>query len=212
MRNDLTEIVMVVDESGSMTNVKKDAEGGIEEFLDKQRKAEGDARVSWFPFSSRVEVGAQGVPISEAQYGNMHPGGMTALRDGIGMACDTVGRRLDGLPEDERPGLVVVVIVTDGFENNSTEYSASRVKEILKVQKEVFNWQFLFLCADEDAMCWAGEMGLSYDTSAIHDISDPKKAYTGAGDKVATMRCCVSQGGDVNSVASFTQEEREAMS
>lgn len=144
-------VVFVIDESGSMFGTEGDVIGGFKKVVDEQRANEnGSCSVSYFKFASTVEEVFVGKDVNEVEYlaGKYCPGGMTALFDGVGTAIDKVGKWLDSMDEDDKPEKTMVVIMTDGGENYSTEYSASKVKEMIKHQEEKYNWTFVYMGSD----------------------------------------------------------------
>src|SRR5262245_51606472 len=114
MRNDLTELVMVIDRSGSMSAIKDDAEGGINQFIDDQKKLPGACSLTLVQFDTVYDFVHKGVPIHTVGKYDLVPRGSTALLDAVGRAIFETGERLKGIAEPARPGLVVFVIVTDG--------------------------------------------------------------------------------------------------
>ena len=164
MKNGLTEIVLVVDRSGSMQEVKNKTISGLKEFLITQKQLPGEAVMSWMTFSSTHRMEFEGKKLSdlnESIFDDYRTDGMTALYDAVGVAIDNTGRRLAGVDESERPEKVMIVILTDGYENFSKEYTFDRIKEMIEHQKTVYSWEFLFLGADIDAMTVGGGMNIT---------------------------------------------------
>ena len=161
MRNDLTEIVMVIDCSGSMSRIKDDAEDGINSFIEEHRK-DGDVVLTLCEFNSRgtYHFVYDAVPIKEVGHYIMRTGGLTALLDALGNSIDKTGTRLAAMSEEDRPGLVIFVVVTDGYENDSEEYTDSgQIKEKIDHQANVYKWQFVYLGANQDAIAVAKSLG-----------------------------------------------------
>ena len=136
MRNDLAEIAVILDKSGSMHRIADDTIGGFNAFVEEQKKVPGDANLSLFLFDTNVEKVWDGMPLkdvcalSERDY---RPDGNTALHEAVIKTVDTIGKRLADIPEADRPGKVIVGIITDGQENASGEgYTRDRVKEIIE--------------------------------------------------------------------------------
>lgn len=171
MNNNLTEVVFIVDESGSMFNLQDDTIGGINSFIEQQKKEPGDARFTLVKFSSSPKTVYWRVPINEVEpltAANYSPGGCTALYDAVGSTIDRIGFALAETPEPERPGHVIFVITTDGYENASHQYSGSQLREMVPYQKVKYSWDFLFLGADIDAFAAAKDIGISADRSASY--------------------------------------------
>lgn len=164
MRNDLVEVIFVIDASGSMYNAKADTIGGFNSFLESQKKAPGDTLVTSIFFNDEVKILDECTKIQEVQPltdQNYVVGGRTALYDAVGYAIDSVGERLAGTPEEERPAEVIVVIVTDGFENASHEYHFADIKERIERQQNTYSWKFIFLGEDIKSVQHAQEMGIN---------------------------------------------------
>lgn len=164
MKKDLCEIVCIVDKSGSMDSVKDDAIGGFNSFIETQMKLPGKAFFTFYLFDTEKKEICSGIPIEDIKKLNEEtyvPGGMTALLDAVGTAIDSVGSRLQKMPEEERPEKVIVAILTDGQENSSKEYTQEQVKEMIETQQEKFNWDFVYISASPTAWEDSGSIGIS---------------------------------------------------
>lgn len=159
MDKNKTEIVFVIDRSGSMANIKKDMEGGFATFIDEQKKLPGECRVSLYQFNTSVEHLYASRPISEVPPMEIAPSGGTALFDAMGRAIRELGARLRAEPEEKRPGAVIFVTVTDGEENSSSEYRREKIHEMIRHQEDNYRWQFMYLGAHENAFKEAAAMG-----------------------------------------------------
>ena len=170
MKKNLTELVFVVDRSGSMGGLESDTIGGLNATLDAHRKEAGEAVVSTVLFDNEVEVLhdrlpiAEVAPVTEKEYWVR---GCTALLDAVGGAVNHISRVHGYLPEEARPEHTIVVITTDGLENASREYSYDAVKKLIS-QKEAQGWNFLFLGANIDAAAEASRIGISSDFAATY--------------------------------------------
>lgn len=209
MKLDLTDITLVVDRSGSMQDICSDAEGGVNAFIENQAKEPGEALLTLVQFDTEYEFLHKGGPIGEAPKYELVPRGATALLDAVGRAINETGERLSKMNEADRPGLVVFVVMTDGLENSSQEFSKPRIKEMIQHQQNVFGWQFTFLGADQDAFAEASAMGMDAAGAANFSKDKIAAAYGHTGAKVARMRRQRSQGDAV--VNEFTPEERQDM-
>ena len=209
MRNDLTDITLVVDRSGSMSHIKKDAEGGINAFVRQQAMEQGNALLTLVQFDTEYEFVHRGVDIRQVPRYNLHPRGMTALLDAVGRAIHETGSRLAKMNEADRPGLVVFVIMTDGLENSSVEFTKQKVKELIDHQQTVYNWQFIFLGADQDAFGEASRMGISADGAANFSKSKIGAAFRGTCNVVGRLRTQHARGETLD--RRFTAEERDEM-
>jgi Mg-chelatase subunit ChlD len=209
MRSDLTDITLVIDRSGSMAQVREDAEGGVNSFIAQQAQQPGEALLTLVQFDTEYEFLHRGVPIAQAPPYQLVPRGMTALLDAIGRAINETGERLAKMDEADRPGLVVFVVMTDGLENSSKEFSRDAIKKMIEHQQEKYHWQFTFLGADQDAFAEAGAIGIHASGAAQFAKDKVWAAYHSAGSKVARMRMQSRTGETV--VNEFTDEEREKM-
>lgn len=157
MSKNYVEIICIIDRSGSMSSVRDDAIGGYNAFLESQKKIKEDANLTLvlfdheylMPYTGDIKTAPK---LSSAGSGDDYvhycPRGNTALYDAVGRAITSVGERLSKLTEDGKPKGVMVVILTDGFENWSSEYSFDKIKEMINHQKEKYSWEFLFLSSD----------------------------------------------------------------
>ena len=170
MKTGLTELVFVVDRSGSMDGLESDTIGGFNATLEAHRKEEGEALVTTVLFDNEVEVLhdrlpiAEVAPITEKEYWVR---GCTALLDAVGGAVNHISRVHGYLPEEMRPEHTIVVITTDGMENASREYNYDQVKKLIS-KKEAEGWNFLFLGANIDAVAEAGRIGIAPDFAATY--------------------------------------------
>jgi uncharacterized protein YegL len=155
MNNNLTEIACVIDRSGSMESIRDDAIGGFNSFLDTQKKQPGDARLTLVLFDNEYLVPENGTPLARVKpldATTYVPRGSTALYDAIGRTINEVGARLAATPEPDRPGKVIVAILTDGQENASTEFSRETIATMIGHQQKAYAWEFVFLAANQDAV------------------------------------------------------------
>ena len=174
MRRGLTELVFIIDRSGSMAGLESDTIGGFNAMIEKQKKAEGTAYVSTVLFSTDCKVihdrvGLHKVaPMTDEDY---QVGGCTALLDAIGKAIHHIGNVHKYAREEDRPEHTLFVITTDGMENASHEYTAAQIKQKIERQKTMYGWEFLFLGANIDAVGTAESMGIAPDR-AVNYVPD----------------------------------------
>jgi len=181
MKQGLSEIICIIDRSGSMESIKNDAIGGFNTFLDEQKKLHGQATLTYIQFDTEYEVIHENKPLIDVQPINdsiYTPRGRTALLDAVGKTIEATGRRLANTPEENRPEKVIVAILTDGEENSSRQYNLSNIKEMIKHQKEKYSWEFIFLGANQDAFAEATKIGI--DKEDTFNFSS-----TGIGVKMA---------------------------
>lgn len=150
---DYTHLTLVVDRSGSMSSVQVEAEGGINALIAEQFSVAGRLTVTLSQFDDAFDT-VQRMSAGPFTYA-LEPRGMTALLDAVGMEVVRTGQDLASLPDEERPGRVILVVVTDGHENSSHEYTVEQVRSMLTVQREQYGWEVRFLGADDAA--WQGE-------------------------------------------------------
>ncbi len=175
MRENLTEIVFILDRSGSMSGLESDTIGGFNSMIAKQQKEEGEAIVSTVLFDDETDVIHDRVAIGEVKKlteEDYYVRGCTALLDAVGGAIHHIGNVHKYAREEDRPAKTLFVITTDGLENASRHYSFKDVKRLIKRQKEKYNWEFLFLGANIDAIEVAGNMGISRDRAANYNCDE----------------------------------------
>lgn len=169
MNNNLTEMIFIMDRSGSMYNLVSDTVGGYNSMIDKQRGEEGEASVTTVLFDDRYEVLFDNVDVkkvSELTDKEYYARGMTALLDAIGKTINQVAARHKNSVDSAVPAKTVVVIITDGMENASREYKLPTVKAMIEKQKKEFGWEFVFMGANIDAISVAGSMGIDASRAA----------------------------------------------
>src|SRR6266478_3709451 len=193
MNQNLCEIGFVLDRSGSMNAMKDEAIGGINAFLESQQKLPGEAHLTLVLFDHEYIVAHDGAPIKDVSPLNEHtyvPRGTTALWDAIGRTINTIGERLDKTPEPERPAKVIIAILTDGLENASQEFKHSRILEMIKHQREVYSWEFLFLGANQDAIKAGSEIGIAPGCAVTFDEAPGGTAHAlqAVNDSVGAYR------------------------
>lgn len=210
MRSDLTDITVVMDRSGSMSSIKDEAENGLNSFIEEQKKLPGDATFTLVEFDTEYNFVHNGVPLKDVPKCKLVPRGMTALLDAVGRAVNETGDRLSKMPEDQRPGLVVFVIITDGQENASHEFTRKQIKEMIEHQTNVYNWKFTFLGANQDAFAEAASIGISAQAAANFAAKNADVAYKSAHKNLMRMRSQSMSGEQVS--CSYSQDERSQMS
>ncbi len=160
-----THISVLVDRSGSMSSIRSDAEGGLRAFLSDQRSQPGHLTTSVFQFDTEYDEVARMAAGDPLTGWTLQPRGATALLDSLGRAILATGQDLAALPEDERPGRVFFVVVTDGMENASVEWTRERVLEEVRRQSQVYGWTFVYTAANQDAIAEGGRLGFDHATN-----------------------------------------------
>lgn len=195
MKKNLTELVFILDRSGSMQGLEADTIGGFNSMIARQKVMPGEAYVSTVLFNEarkvihdRMPVGKV-APMTEKDY---QPQGCTALLDAIGQAIHHIGNVHKYAREEDRPEKTVFVITTDGLENASREYSAAEIKKKIERQREKYGWEFIFLGANIDAVETAAHYGIEKKNAAnyCHDAKGTALGYAALSDAIASVRSC----------------------
>lgn len=199
MNKDLTEIAYILDRSGSMQNMVEPAIAGFNQFIQEQIAATGFAHITLVLFDDEYLVTHQSVPVEEVpklDTTTYVPRGMTALLDAIGKTIVNLGKRLAAIPEAERPGQVIVAIFTDGAENVSTEFDIKKISSMIKHQREKYNWKFLFLAANQDAIATATKMGIDrkFSSAVSHSGRGVYASSASISRTISSMRHFSSTG------------------
>jgi len=185
-------ITFVLDSSGSMSVIEDDTKGGFNAFLEDQRDEEGSATVTLYDFNTNVDRVFQGETIEEAPTlndDNYTPGGQTALHDAIYTAVTETADRISSLETTDRPDTVIDVVLTDGKENAS-ETPKERVRDQVKYRCKEYDWEFLFIGANQDAALTADSMGMNVDRSLnmFHSGDGTRAAYESTSERVSQAR------------------------
>ncbi|MBT2639678.1 vWA domain-containing protein [Bacillus sp. ISL-39] len=174
MKNNLTEIIFLLDRSGSMAGLEGDTVGGFNSFVKKQTELEGETILTTVLFDDKYEVLWNGIDAREAKLteDDYYVRGMTALLDAVGKTILDVGYRLARTSEERRPDKVIFVITTDGMENASSEFTYGKVKELIRHQQEKYGWEFIFMGANIDVAKEAGSLGIHIKNSFNFEASE----------------------------------------
>ena len=201
MKKNLTELVFILDRSGSMAGLEKDTIGGFNAMLEKQKAEDGEAFISTVLFDNYSEVIHDRVPLdavpklTEKEY---YVRGCTALLDAVGGAIHHIANVHKYAREEDRPEKTLFVITTDGMENASRHYSYEKAKEMITRQKEQHGWEFLFLGANIDAAREAARFGIAADRAANYhaDTQGTAVIYEAMSEAVYNVRACRPMGAD----------------
>lgn len=191
MKKNLTDITVLLDRSGSMNSCRSDVIGGLNEFIDKQKKVDGECLFTLIQFDSvnSQEVTYSAVNVhSIARFSNFEPRGGTPLLDAMGASIINTGARLRAMPESERPGKVIFVVITDGYENASKEYKKSQIASLVKEQTDRYSWDFIFLGANMDAIAEGASVGFAFSNTANFSVHNIGATISATGMKAALYR------------------------
>jgi uncharacterized protein YegL len=188
MKSGLCEIVVVLDQSGSMDSIVNDAIGGFNTFLKAQQQLPGEANFSLILFNTtnHYEERYLSAPIKDVKpldNTTYIPNRGTPLYDAVGTAIDKLGEKLAAMKEEDRPEKVVFVILTDGEENSSTDYAYAKIKEMITHQTDAYKWQFVFLASNMDAKAIGTSLG-------VHGIQGCQGWQGSAGLRAAYVQTC----------------------
>lgn len=199
---DLTLIAVLVDRSWSMTHCREEMEGGLNDLIDKQRGEPGRAEVALAQFDHEYEFVWRPQPLEQVVKYSLAPRGNTALLDAMGDFIKDIGKNLAGRPEAERPGKVIVCVVTDGEENSSRRYRRADIKGLVERQQGLYQWEFMFLGANIDAVSEASNLGIRREHALTFNTANAGITYAAASNYIATSRA--------GNLAAFSDTDREA--
>lgn len=215
-----TLIAVLLDRSGSMVSTRSDMEGGFDTFIRQQREEappNAVVRVTLAQFDSQYETVYSNRPIADVPPLQLVPRGSTALLDGIGRLTNTVGAELAEMEENNRPSRVLVVVITDGMENSSREFTKDKIQELISQQENVWNWTYVFIGANMDAVSVGGGLGfgsnLAPGSAHTHSLTYEQTSAGTRGAFVAlagaTMDWMESEPERGGAAFAFTDEHRE---
>ena len=201
MKNNITEVVFIIDRSGSMGGFEKDTIGGFNAAIERQKKTDGTVYVSTVLFSSDSKVIHDRVPIDKIEpmtEEDYQVGGCTALFDAIGGSIHHIGNVHKYARPEDVPEHTIFVITTDGMENASHEYSGDRVREMIKRQTEKYGWEFIFLAANIDAVETADRIGIRKERAVNYKQSAAgmAKQYRAMAKAIHDVSCAESLDND----------------
>lgn len=197
MKNNITELVFILDKSGSMAGMESDTIGGFNSMIEKQRKEEGKVFVSTVLFSNTSEVlhdrkSLEEIePLTEKDY---QVGGCTALLDAIGGAINHIGNIHKYARKEDVPEHTIFIITTDGMENASREYNSKKIKDMIKQKEGKEGWEFLFVAANIDAVETAENIGIRKERAANYCVEkDTRVLY----EEMSETLCCFRKTGAI---------------
>lgn len=206
MNNSPTHVTFVLDSSGSMSKIADDTKGGFNTFLMGQQEEPGEATVSLYDFNDEITRKYRHISIEQAErltHENYTPGGQTALHDALATAILETDDQLGRLSSADTPENVIIVVLTDGKENAS-ETSQDRVRSLVQEYREEYDWEFLFIGANQDAALTAEQMGMDDDQSLTmaHTNEGAQNAYQSISENISEARRTGETGG-------FDEQDRQ---
>ena len=198
-----SEIAFVLDRSGSMKSCQQAAIEGFNQFLADQQKTDGLAKLTLVLFDDEYLVPISSIPVEEVVSltdDTYQPRGCTALLDAIGQTIDNLGQRLAALAEKDRPGQVIVAILTDGLENASQRFTWKEIAGKIKHQTDTYKWIFLFLGANQDAIATAANLSIAANNAAnyVADAAGSKAGQAAFSRKMSALRCASMDSASVS--------------
>ena len=205
MKQGLAKLVFIVDRSGSMSSIASDMEGAIQEVLKEQKEThDGEMLVTFVRFDDQYEEVFSDKPIADVTDTAISPRNMTALLDAIGKTVNNVSEKFEAADEDERPERVLFIIVTDGQENASKEFTRDQVFKLIEEKKTQNRWGFTFIGANQDAIQEGGYLGVNMADAINFRAS--AKGVKGMSRAISTYTTSYMAQGD----ASYTDQDRLA--
>jgi len=220
MNTNLAELAFILDRSGSMGCVVQETIAGFNRFLEEQQALPGEARLTLVLFDTEILTPVDAVPVAAVaplNHTTYTLGGSTALLDAIGTTIGTIGKRIAAMPEDQRPGKVIVAILTDGEENASRIFTARQINEMIRHQTDKYAWEFLFLGANQDSIATAARMGIAANNAANFACNEDSvmashasiARKSGAMRMAAMKRATTEQLADLEKPTSHIMQEEE---
>jgi hypothetical protein len=201
MNENLTEIIFVLDKSGSMHSLTSDTIGGVNAFIKEQKELTSfDCKLTMVQFGSDYKIVCSSTSIENVKdltaEDYVADGNCTKLYDAIGRAIADAGHRFRSMDEKDRPGKVLFVVLTDGLENASKEYSKATIEQMIKTQTDEFNWTFVYLGANQDAFQVGTSLGItgSNTMTFIPTGNGLDLTYKTLARRTVAYRCCASAG------------------
>jgi len=197
-RENFTSVNVIVDKSGSMEGLTTDTIGGFNTFVSDQKNVPGDVSFTLCLFNTKYQVVHDSVPLASVPNltaETYRANGYTALYDALGTTIHNVGAKLAAMPEEERPSKVIFLIITDGDDNSSREYSLDQVRSMVTHQREKYSWEFVFMGANIDAMTAGTSLGVTAANSVSYSASSigTKSLYGAVSNSLRSYRVSANQ-------------------
>jgi uncharacterized protein YegL len=198
-------IGLLVDRSGSMNVCRTDMQGGIDTFIETQKKLKGQAKATLAQFDDRYDLVYGPTPIEDVPNYHLVPRGMTAMHDAMGKFITDIGTDLSKMKDVKRPGKIIICIVTDGLENASKEWTKHAVAKLIKQQQDDYKWEFVFLGANMDAVAEAKSFNIAASNAMTYDVTNSGLTMNNLARSVSAY-AMASPG---VAYSGFTDEDRE---
>lgn len=208
-KNNLTDITMIIDRSGSMYSCQVEAESGVNLFIDEQKKSNDKSLFTLIQFNNDCQTVHSGIKMKDVPPFSLRPGGMTAMLDAVGLAISEAKDRIEKMPKKKRPNLVIMAILTDGEENCSSEYTLDQINKLIVDARDNLNWQFTFLGANQDAFETSYKMGISASATSNYSVGNSVDAFSSMSASILRTSKSVMSGKRID--MSYTKDERDLM-
>ncbi len=206
----LTRVVFLLDRSGSMQSIKSDVIGGFDAFLTEQRAGDGQCTVTLAQFDNVYEVVYRDIDLAQVPPLELEPRGSTALLDSMGKLITDTSADIGALAEDDKPGTVIVAIMTDGLENASQEWRRPDIKALVEQQTNDHGWEFLYMGADQDAVEVGKELGIKDEQAITYARGKSREAMAAASGNIREYRS--ARRVDITAaMPAFTAEQRAGL-
>lgn len=206
----LTRVVFLLDRSGSMQSIKSDVIGGFDAFLTEQRAGDGQCTVTLAQFDNVYEVVYRDIDLAQVPPLELEPRGSTALLDSMGKLITDTSADIGALAEDDKPGTVIVAIMTDGLENASQEWRRPDIKALVEQQTNDHGWEFLYMGADQDAVEVGKELGIKDEQAITYARGKSREAMAAASGNIRDYRS--ARRADITAaMPAFTAEQRAGL-
>lgn len=183
-----TLIAFLLDRSGSMQSIKSDVIGGFDAFVAEQRVGDGECLVTLAQFDNEYEVVYHALPLGDVPPLALHPRNSTALLDSMGKLITDTAAEIDALSDDDKPGSVIIAIMTDGLENSSTEWTRPSIKSLVEQQTNESGWEFLYMGADQDAVEVGKDLGVKAEQAVTYSRGKSREAMAAMSGNVRGYR------------------------
>ncbi|MCZ0729965.1 vWA domain-containing protein [Mycolicibacterium iranicum] len=206
----LTLIAFLLDRSGSMQSIKSDVIGGFDAFITEQRAGDGECRVTLAQFDNEYEVVYRNVPVGDVPPLVLNPRNSTALLDSMGKLITDTAAEIAALAEDDKPGSVVIAIMTDGLENSSSEWSRPAIKSLVEQQTNEYGWEFLYMGADQDAVEVGKDLGVKAEQAVTYSKGRSREAMATMSGNVRGYRTAKLIDAEA-AMPAFTEAQRSEL-